>query len=58
VDSLFFSLKFFFLNIISTNTIPDNRKGCDKIERISVALLIAEAIRRVQNNETLTELYE
>ncbi len=44
--------------VIITNTIPDNRKGCDKIERISVALLIAEAIRRVQNNETLTELYE
>ena len=44
--------------VIVTNTVPGHEKKSDKIERISIALLIAEAIRRIQNNESMTELYE
>ena len=45
--------------VIVTDTIPPHKtKYSGKIKRISVALLIAEAIRRIQNNESLTELYE
>ena len=45
--------------VVVTDTIPENQiKKSKKIERISISLLIAEAIRRVQNNESLTELYE
>jgi ribose-phosphate pyrophosphokinase len=45
--------------VIVTDTIPPPKtKYSEKIKRISVALLISEAIRRIQNNESLTELYE
>ena len=45
--------------VIVTDTIPPHKtKYSGKIKRISVALLIAEAIRRIQNNESLTSLYE
>ena len=45
--------------VIVTDTIPPPKtKYSEKIKRISVSLLIAEAIRRIQNNESLTELYE
>jgi ribose-phosphate pyrophosphokinase len=45
--------------VIVTDTIPPPKtKYSEKIKRISVSLLISEAIRRIQNNESLTELYE
>jgi ribose-phosphate pyrophosphokinase len=43
--------------VIVTNSIPANYKS-NKIDQISVGILIAEAIRRVQNNESLSELFK
>ncbi|BDU50813.1 ribose-phosphate diphosphokinase [Haliovirga abyssi] len=45
--------------IIVTNSIelPDDKK-LDKIKVLSVDLLLSEAIRRVYNNESLSELFE
>jgi len=45
--------------IIVTNTImpkPDE-KNCTKIERLSIASLLAEAIRRVQLKESVSDLF-
>ncbi len=43
--------------VVVTNTIPEREKKCDKIEYISVATLIAEAIRRIENSESLSEIF-
>jgi ribose-phosphate pyrophosphokinase len=44
--------------VIVTNSIP--RKDCtsEKIVHLSVGILIAEAIRRIQNNESLSVLFK
>ena len=43
--------------VVITNTIPYNKEKCDKIHVLSVATLIAEAIRRIQNNESLSAIF-
>jgi ribose-phosphate pyrophosphokinase len=45
--------------IIVTNTIPLNGKDrqCDKIKVLSVAPLLAEAIRRIHNEESVSSLF-
>ena len=43
--------------VIVTNTIPYTKEKCDKVEILSVGTLIAEAIRRIQNNESLSEIF-
>ena len=44
--------------VIVTDTIPINQnKKSEKIEYISVAILIAEAIRRIENSESLSEIF-
>lgn len=43
--------------VIVTNSIPI-KKTTEKIEQISIGILIAEAIRRIQGNESLSELFK
>jgi len=45
--------------IIVTNTISPRpaESNCKKIERLSIASLLAEAIRRVQNKESVSDLF-
>jgi ribose-phosphate pyrophosphokinase len=43
--------------VIVTNTIPLNGKSSDKIVVLSVGMLIAETIRRIHNNESLSEIF-
>ena len=44
--------------VIVTNTIPQKKgEKCEKIEYISVGILIAEVIRRIENNESLSEIF-
>ena len=43
--------------VIVTNSIPVKYTS-DKIVQLSVGILIAEAIRRIQNNESLSELFK
>ena len=44
--------------VIVTNTIPfEKQEQCPKIVQLSVAILIAEAIRRITNNESLSEIF-
>lgn len=45
--------------VVVTNTIPlDKSKESPKITTLSVGILIAEAIRRIQNNESLSEVFK
>lgn len=45
--------------IVVTNTIPfEKQEQCPKITQLSVGILIAEAIRRIQNNESLSEIFK
>lgn len=43
--------------VVVTNTIPYNKEPCDKLQILSVGTLIAEAIRRIHNNESLSEIF-
>jgi ribose-phosphate pyrophosphokinase len=43
--------------VIVTNTIPKGEKTSEKIIYLSVGVLIAEAIRRIYNNESLSEVF-
>lgn len=43
--------------VVVTNTIPYKKEPCDKIEILSVGTLIAEAIRRIHNNESLSAIF-
>ena len=43
--------------VIVTNSIPE-KNSSEKIVHLSVGILIAEAIRRIQNNESLSELFK
>lgn len=45
--------------IIVTNTIPRRKEeeNCEKVVRLSVAPLIAECIRRIQENESISALF-
>jgi ribose-phosphate pyrophosphokinase len=43
--------------VIVTNSIPYRKAPCDKIELLSIGTLIAEAIRRIHNNESLSEIF-
>ena len=44
--------------VIVTNTIPQKKvEKCEKIEYISVGIIIAEVIRRIENNESLSEIF-
>ena len=44
--------------VVVTNTIPfEKTEECQKIIQLSVGMLIAEAIRRVNNNESLSEIF-
>jgi ribose-phosphate pyrophosphokinase len=46
--------------IVTTNTIPKrkNEESTDKIVRLSVAPLLAETIRRIQENESVSRLFK
>jgi ribose-phosphate pyrophosphokinase len=45
--------------VVVTNTIPlDKAKESPKITTLSVGILIAEAIRRIHNNESLSEVFK
>ena len=45
--------------VVVTNTIPlDKSKESPKITSLSVGILIAEAIRRIQNNESLSQIFK
>lgn len=45
--------------VVVTNTIPlDKSKESPKITTLSVGILIAEAIRRIQNNESLSQIFK
>ncbi len=46
-------------SLVVTNTIPlqDNAKSCDKIEVLSVSSLLAEAIRRIHNEDSVSSLF-
>jgi len=45
--------------VVVTNTIPlDKSKESPKITQLSVGILIAEAIRRIQNNESLSAIFK
>ena len=43
--------------VIVTNTIP-LKNTSEKIVQISVGILVAETIRRIQNSESLSELFQ
>lgn len=43
--------------VVITNTIPLKDNSSDKIVQLSVGMLIAEAIRRIHNNESLSEIF-
>jgi len=43
--------------VIVTNTLPYNKLPSEKIEVLSVGTLIAEAIRRINNNESLSSIF-
>jgi len=44
--------------VVVTNTIPFNQKDkTDKIEILSVGVLIAEAIRRIYKSESLSQIF-
>lgn len=42
--------------IVFTDSIPYN-KGCQKVKQITIANLLAETIRRVENNESISNQY-
>ena len=42
--------------IVFTDSIPYTKR-CDKVKQLSVADIFAEAIRRVINNESISNLY-
>ncbi len=46
-------------SLVVTNTIPlqENAKGCDKIMVLSVSSLLAEAIRRIHNEDSVSSLF-
>jgi ribose-phosphate pyrophosphokinase len=45
---------------VVTDTIPlsDAAKGCTKIRQLTIADLLAESIRRVSNEESISALFE
>jgi ribose-phosphate pyrophosphokinase len=45
--------------IIVTDTIPltDEASNCEKVVQLSVDALLAEAIRRIHNNESVSSLF-
>lgn len=43
--------------IVFTDSIPYNGKNCHKVKQLSIASLIAETIRRVLNNESISNQY-
>lgn len=46
-------------SLVVTNTIPlqENAKSCEKIEVLSVSSLLAEAIRRIHNEDSVSSLF-
>lgn len=44
------------LEMVFTDSIPYNG-GCEKVKQLSIADLIAETIRRVENNESISDQY-
>ncbi|MBL4762863.1 MAG: ribose-phosphate pyrophosphokinase, partial [Gammaproteobacteria bacterium] len=45
--------------LVVTDTIPLSEKfqACDKVRQVSVGWLLAEAIRRIHTNESVSSLY-
>jgi len=45
--------------LVVTNTIPlsEEAKGCDRIRQLSVAEMLAETIRRIHKEESVSEMY-
>ena len=44
--------------VVNTVPLPDAAKSCDKIKQLSVAPLLAEAIRRIHLRQSVSELFE
>jgi len=46
-------------SLVVTNTIPlqENAKGCEKIKVLSVSALLAEAIKRIHNEDSVSSLF-
>jgi ribose-phosphate pyrophosphokinase len=46
-------------SLVVTNTIPlqENARACDKIQVLSVSALLAEAIYRIHNEDSVSSLF-
>lgn len=55
----FYLLYLFCFQIVVTNTIPHEvqKLQCNKIKTIDISILIAEAIRRIHNKESMSYLF-
>jgi ribose-phosphate pyrophosphokinase len=45
--------------LVVTDTIPlrENAQACDKIRQLSIATMLAETMRRISNEESVSSLY-
>ncbi|VEL38891.1 unnamed protein product [Protopolystoma xenopodis] len=45
--------------VVVTNTVPHDaqKRACGKIRTVDISLLIAESIRRIHNNESMSYLF-
>ena len=50
---------FHFLQIVVTNTVPHEiqKMQCHKIKTVDISIMLTEAIRRIQNNESMSYLF-
>lgn len=52
------SVKFF--QVVVTNTVPHDvqKMQCSKIKTVDISILLAEAIRRIHNKESMSYLFK
>lgn len=50
---------YFFFQIVVTNTVPHEiqKMQCHKIKTVDISIMLTEAIRRIQNNESMSYLF-
>lgn len=50
---------FISLQIVVTNTVPHEiqKMQCHKIKTVDISIMLTEAIRRIQNNESMSYLF-